>query len=54
MAGQADRSTQLGIPKTRIVDSGGPRSFHHAHETVLTFDSGFVTMPSEDQNFGIA
>ena len=51
---EADGSTQLGIPKDRIVDSSGPGSLHDTHETVLTFHGGFVTVPSKDQNLGIA
>jgi hypothetical protein len=50
---EADGSTQLGIPKVRIVDSSGPRSFHHTYETVLTFNCGFLAVPSKDQNLGI-
>jgi hypothetical protein len=42
------------VPRVRIVDSDGPRSSHHTQETILTFDYGFVTMLSEDQNLGIA
>ena len=49
-----DRTTQLGIPEVRRVDSGGPPSFHDTYETVRTFDCGFVTVLSEHHNSGIA
>src|SRR5258708_14209608 len=50
---EADGSTQLGIPKLRILNSSGPRALHHAHETVLALDRALVTMPSEHQALGI-
>ena len=51
---ETERTPHLGIPELRVVESGHPRSFHDTHETVLAFDGGFVAVPSEDQDFGIA
>ena len=50
----ADWSTQLGIPKVWVSDSSSPRSLDNAYETVLALNRGFVTMPVEDQDLGIA
>src|SRR5882672_4557442 len=47
---EADRTTQLGIPKVRIVDRSGPGTFHHANKTVLSLDRSFVTVASQDQD----
>jgi hypothetical protein len=41
---EADRRTNLGIPKLRKIKSGRPGSLHHTHETVRAFNRCFVPL----------
>src|SRR5580704_15000441 len=50
---KADGTTQLGIPKLRVIDGSCPGTFYDAHETVLPFDGSFVAVTSEDQDLSV-
>src|SRR5579862_4667503 len=46
---EADLNTLIGIQFSRVVDRGHPLSLHQADPAVRAFDSGFVSMPSQNQ-----
>src|SRR5208282_1914131 len=51
---EAERTARFRIPKVRIVDSGSPRAFHQAYETVLPLNGSFIASFAENKNFGFA
>src|ERR1700736_6828173 len=51
---EAERTAQFRIPKVRIVDSGSPRPFYQAYETVLPLNGSFIASFAENKNFGVA
>src|ERR1700720_1376126 len=54
---EAERASKFRVPKINgkfAIEWAHPSSLHDTHETVLTFDCGFVAMPSQDEDIGIA
>src|SRR6202007_3073345 len=53
----AEWASKFRVPKISgkfAIEWAHPPSLHDTHETVLTFDCGFVAMPSQDEDIGIA
>src|SRR5580704_12217512 len=54
---EADRTANLRVPKISSIittEWGHPSSLNHAYETVVAFYFGFIAVPAQNQDLGIA
>jgi len=54
---ETDRPSNFRVPKvirTIALEWAHPISLHGAYETILAFDCGFITVPSKDEDVGVA
>src|SRR6202041_2357298 len=54
---EAEGASKFWVPEiggVLAIERAHPPSLDETHETVLAFDCGFVAMPSQDEDIGIA